>query len=202
MAFDLTGQRFGMLAVLRISGSRSGDRMWACRCDCGQEVVVSGRNLRHGRTRSCGCLHGKSNRTHGLSRTPIYGVWNAMIQRCTNSNNKSYPDYGGRGIRVCDEWRHSDTFFRWAFESGYAKGLQIDRIDNDGNYEPSNCRWIDQSGNSKNRRNNRLITVYGITKTMTDWLSDIGVTRQALYSAERSGETAEGYIGRRIAHGH
>lgn len=107
---------------------------------------------------------------HGLTRHPLYVSWRSMRQRCLNKNNTAYHNYGGRGITICDEWLNDFvSFYEWALSNGYKKGYTIDRINNDGNYEPSNCRWITVKEQSYNRRTNRYLTVYGITKTLEEW---------------------------------
>ena len=155
------GVRYGRLtAIRRIEGQR-----WLCKCDCGAEVIADGRNLGSGHTKSCGCLkidHSKKMlTTHGESKTRLYGVWSGMIKRCYDVNCRAYRDYGGRGISICDEWRHDFVSFKnWASSTGYnpaaPKGAcTIERIDVDGNYCPENCCWIPLSEQAKNKRNSR-----------------------------------------------
>lgn len=154
---DLTGQRFGHLIVEgdaeKLPGNKN--RRFLCRCDCGCKIIVFYSNLRSGNTKSCGCekgewmlQHGKTRRRSGERKPRLYSIWDNMKQRCYNPHNTSYPYYGGRGIKVCHEWVTSfEAFYVWAISHGYNDDLTIDRIDNDGNYEPSNCQWISLSAN-------------------------------------------------------
>lgn len=147
---DLTGKRFGhWLVLIRTTNSKIGHPRWLCRCDCGREKIVQGGNLRNGGSKSCQNCQNKGNYKHGLRRTRLYNVWANIIKRCENPNATHYERYGGRGIRICSEWRKRFMVFRrWALSHGYKDGLTIDRIDNDGNYEPSNCQFITRGENT------------------------------------------------------
>lgn len=156
-SLDLIGEIFGKLTVVSRKGSKHGRSQWLCKCDCGKEVMVTTNNLKNGGTKSCGCsrigICGKSNTTHGASGKPLYAVWQAMRRRCSNRNARRFKDYGGRGISICQEWLESpNEFIAWALTNGYGKGKQLDRIDNNGNYEPNNCRFVTAKDNSNNRR--------------------------------------------------
>jgi hypothetical protein len=151
---DLTGEKFGRLTVLAwhpsgIWRSRS-QPMWLCRCRCGIERVVLGHHLRAGKTRSCGCFARERSTTHGLSRTHVYRVWQGMKERCLNRRHRSYFNYGGRGIKVCERWLIFENFY--ADMGDPPPGLSLDRINNNGNYEPNNCRWATQAQQLANRR--------------------------------------------------
>ncbi len=151
----MAGRKFGLMSVIARApeNDRHGNVRWECQCECGRPIVVLGSSLRTGNTTSCGlCLRAERTRTHGLSETRVYKTWTAMKDRCSNPKNKAYANYGGRGIAVCDRWMNS-------FESFYADvgdrpsdQHSIDRINNDGNYEPSNCRWATKSQQQSNQR--------------------------------------------------
>lgn len=165
---DLKGQKFGSLFVLKKSNViKNNNVMWECRCDCGNKALVSSHRLRSGRTKSCGCKKSKftSDRTagaknygykHNLRNTKLYAIWATMKQRCFNKMYKDYKYYGGRGITICDEWKDDvKAFYDWSMVNGYAEGLTIDRIDNDGDYSPDNCRWTTMKVQRENQRNRR-----------------------------------------------
>lgn len=192
---DITGKRFGKLTAIEISGkSKNGAILWLCKCDCGNIRNVISTNLRSGSTVSCGCL-GKENARkastkHGLSNTKIYSKHRSMNARCYNEKTRQYKWYGGRSIQVCDEWRGKEgfiNFVNWSMENGYSDELQIDRIDVNGNYEPSNCRWVDKKIQANNTTANLNITIDGETKTMKQWSEEKGVNYGTLQSRVKSG---------------
>jgi hypothetical protein len=174
---DMTNKRFGRLLVIKPSTYNIKQRCWywECNCDCGNICIVNGCSLRNGDTQSCGCFKVDciKNRftTHGKSNSDLIHVHAAIKQRCNNPKNKEYKNYGGRGITICPEWENFEIFYKWAIDNEYAKGLTIDRIDNDGSYEPNNCRWTTCKEQSNNQRRNRLITFEGKTLTLTQWAS-------------------------------
>ncbi|WP_179022022.1 hypothetical protein [Winogradskyella forsetii] len=174
---DLTGQTFSRLKVLSYEGrNKQYDSLWKCECDCGTIKTIRGGVLKNGHTQSCGCLQKErtsvAKTTHGLinDNYKLYKVWIGIKQRCNNPNSKSYTDYGGRGIKICNEWENSfEVFHKWAIEEGYKIGLTIERVLVDGNYEPSNCKWIHKKWQSKNRTSSVLITHEGETKSASEW---------------------------------
>ena len=153
---EMKGRRFGQLTVIE-EGTKTGkETMWVCVCDCGNKVTVNGNSLRQGKTVSCGCHRKTLLVTHGLYQTRLHRIWRGMKQRCSNPNKQHYDRYGGRGIKVCDEWENDfQAFYNWAMSNGYRDDLTIDRIDNDGDYEPSNCQWITQAENTSKAIKNR-----------------------------------------------
>ena len=153
---DKTGQYFDRLLVIRRApNSKSNNTRWICQCDCGNYVVVYSSRLVKRRIMSCGCHKEEYYYEPNYSDTKLYRIWDALKSRCCNPNVKEFNDYGGRGITVCDEWRNSSLAFRkWALANGYQEGLQIDRIDNDKGYSPSNCRWVTRKEQNRNKRNN------------------------------------------------
>ena len=155
---NLIGNQFGKLTVIKYAGTKNNRTAWLCKCECGNYTTVIGKNLKNGNTKSCGCLHVENARKlftkHGKSHTRVYHIYSNILKRCTNTSNKDYKYYGGRGIAVCDEWKDNfQAFYDWSMSNGYKDNLTIDRINNDGNYEPSNCRWTTMKQQARNKRN-------------------------------------------------
>jgi hypothetical protein len=182
---DLVGQKFSRLEVIGDAGNEDTKSYWNCICDCGTVIRVVGSDLKNGHTKSCGCLsRDKASqrwKIHGQSESRLYTIWCAMLSRCYNTHNERYKDYGGRGIKVCDRWRHS-------FENFYAdmgeclEGMTLERINNDGDYEPGNCRWATRLEQGSNKRNNDWLECKGNTKNLTQWARHLGIQQQTLWA--------------------
>jgi hypothetical protein len=186
-AIDITGQRFGKLVALnfqehRYSISGESKRFWRCKCDCGNECVVDVGLLRQGNIKSCGCYKVEVNKgqikhlTHGHSKTRIYKIWVDMKRRCNKTTRKDYEHYGGRGITFCPEWENFEPFYEWSMANGYRDDLTLDRINNDENYEPSNCRWVNFKAQANNTSRNHHLTYKGETKNISQWAEEYGLS--------------------------
>lgn len=184
-AADLVGQKFGLLTVESRAGSQGNKATWNCVCDCGGSNVVTTGNLRSGIISSCGCLA----KPHGMSRTRIYRTWKAMLGRCNSESHKAYPLYGGRGIKVCSRWHDFRAFY--ADMGDLPAGKSLDRIDNDGDYSPENCRWATHEEQGNNRRTNHLLTFNGKTQTCTEWAHELGMNPYTLNGRLSKGWSAE-----------
>jgi len=194
------GKRFGRLVVValaRVHQRPSGVRVnvWTCQCDCGGTRDVFAGNLTNAITQSCGCLQRdvarKAHTTHGKTHTPEYQTWFGMIRRCCESTNRAYPDYGGRGIVVCDAWRNSFVAFLRDMGNRPSKQHSLDRIDNDGPYSKENCRWATVLEQANNKRGNIRITVNGTERTATEWSRISGVNRDTIVYRISAGCPAE-----------
>lgn len=189
---DLSGQRFGRLTVVEYAGrNRQNRAMWKCVCECGNVVITRSDALKSGDVQSCGCLNNelrsqrfiRMNTTHGKRNTRLYVVWCDMRRRCNDNRAPEYKNYGARGIRVCNEWNNDfKAFYDWAMANGYDETANrgectIDRIDVNGDYSPDNCRFSDSLTQGGNKRNNRLITHNGETKTQSEWARYYGKNR-------------------------
>lgn len=193
---DISGQKFGRLTVVSFSGYRregkNGHKTseWKCKCECGNEVVVTKSRLKSGNTKSCGCMKTENNiktwTKHGLCNTRLYKIFSMMKDRCYNKNSKAYMYYGGKGVFICDEWlRDFQTFYDWAIQNGYDDNLTIERIDVNGNYEPDNCMWITQSEQMRNRTNTHFILFEGKKYTLTELSNKLGVSRTTIRKHEK-----------------
>lgn len=208
---DLSSQKFGRLTVVGFHGVVNRRAKWNCVCECGTETVVDSGNLRSGHTNSCGCLVkdalSLSKVTHGYARKgnvhPIWNVWYAMKQRCYFPKNCSYQFYGQRGITVCEEWMDSGVFIEWALNNGWQEGMQIDRIDVDGNYCPENCRFVTPTENSRNRTNNSMVFYKDKWITIAELSELSGIDRCKLAYRLKHGWTIDEALNpKRIRHYH
>lgn len=193
---NMVGQKFGMLTVLRENG-RSCNRsiMWECICDCGKKVTIDGVSLRNRHTKSCGCYKkikkAEMFDNHSILHKRIYQVWASMKDRCSNPNSQNYKWYGGKGIIVCEEWKNSfESFYKWALENGYKEDAKrgaytLDRIDTNGNYEPSNCRFVNTKIQSRNKSTTFYLTHNGVTKSLADWSEEVGILATTIDSRIR-----------------
>lgn len=193
------GQKFGRLLVLEVVRV-AGRWHLKCRCDCGKEVTATYLHVKRGNTSSCGCLHrdrtSASHIKHGGKRVIVppdkeYCVWQGMIQRCNDQHHKSFPDYGGRGISVCPEWLNSYQTFLSDVGRRPAPGYTIERIDNNGNYEPGNVRWATRREQGSNKSNNRRLEWNGKTQAMSQWAREFGIPYDSLRARLRYGWSME-----------
>lgn len=186
---DLVGQRFGLLEVISEHGKPNPYRQFLCHCECGNKCVKAGSQLKRGKVNSCGCMRYKgAPPKHGMSHSPEYASWSGARDRCANLND---PDYGGRGIRVCERWSKFENFFA---DMGPRPSPEhsLDRYpDTDGNYEPTNCRWATREEQQRNKRDNRLLTYRGITATVTEWAERTGINRMRLFNRLHNGWSVE-----------
>jgi hypothetical protein len=194
---DLTGQKFTRLTVLGLHETRAKKSYWHCVCECGNNLITRSDALTSGRARSCGCLHKESasnvckarNTTHGKSRSRTYNIWCGIITRCTNQNTRYFKHYGGRGISICERWL---TFENFLSDMGECpSGLSIDRINVNGNYEPSNCRWADTKTQQRNTRKNRLLTHNNQTHCVSEWAEICGINQRVIKDRIRLGWDAK-----------
>lgn len=177
---DLTGHKYGRVAVLSYFGHKNGRTAWNCLCDCGNTFVTTGDSLRTGKTSSCGCYRHEreieANVKHGLHGTRLYKIYHHMKQRCYDSGNSRYKNYGGRGIKICQEWLSDfKNFYNWALENGYKENLSIERIDVNGNYCPENCKWIPMIEQYKNKTNNIIVEYKGEKKILSEWCKELNL---------------------------
>ena len=196
------GQRFGRLVAIAPTTERRDRKVvWRFSCDCGEESLNIGTVVSRGDAKSCGCLLAESRsarRIHGMSDTAAYRCWRNMRSRCENENVKSYADYGGRGITVCARWM-SFTAFIEDMGQPPSSDAQIDRIDNDGDYTPENCRWVSREQNASHKRNTHLVTAFGRTLHAAAWSRETGIKYTTLLRRLRAGEHPESAMTRKVA---
>ena len=190
---DLIGKRFDRLTAIEFVYPESQNRgLWRCQCDCGETVLVKRTLLINGNYKSCGCWRRERGRrqlkTHGMSNSSEFATWKSMIARCHNKNDCGFFRYGGRGIQVCDRWRHSFHNFYSDMGPRPSKHHCIDRINNDLGYSPENCRWTTPTINSRNRRNNRKINHNGITLTVIEWAERLGIPYHRIWRRLHRGQ--------------
>lgn len=184
---NLVGQKFNMLTVIGYAGRVKKNQFWYCRCDCGGITRTKTYSLVHAKAKSCGCMvkiwAGDRFRTHGNSCGPdknMYSIWRGMLARCLNENSTGYSDYGARGIKVCERWMEFDNFL--ADMGDRPKGMSIDRIDVNGNYEPSNCRWATLSAQANNTRRNVFYERDGERLTVSQWAYKVGLSPDLVHA--------------------
>ena len=187
---EMVGNRYGRLLVIEEleryrNAAGKTERVFLCRCDCGNKKIIKMHTLRSGNAISCGCYRkefiSSAKSTHRMSGTKIYRVWRSMRRRCNVPTDKAFVNYGARGITVCAEWESDfNEFYKWAISNGYNEGLTIERIDNNKGYSPDNCKWIPRCEQNKNRRMNHYLAYGGRKKTLQEWANEIGVNRCTL----------------------
>lgn len=186
---DLTGRKFGRLTVTGVLGIYRRHTYFRCECECGNLTDTTSDALQKGAVKSCGCLWREIMTKHGSSRTPEYKIWVGMKARCLNPKEKAYEHYGGRGITICDRWKSSFKHFLEDMGSRPFARHEIERIDNNGNYENGNCCWATRKEQNNNKRNTKVITIEDRTMSTTQWSAETGLSRGTIKSRIRSGRS-------------
>lgn len=198
--YDLTGKQFGRWLVKEYVGKEK----WLCICECGNQKIVKGRNLRSGESKSCGCLHkeiiSRNSTKHGLTNTRIYKAWLNMKSRCYNPNVPKFKNHGGKGITVCNEWLNFENFCKWSMENGYDAKLTIDRINNELGYGPDNCRWSTYKEQNNNTKQNHIISFNGKSQTIAQWADELGFVYNTLAERIRRGWSIEEAFNHPVQH--
>lgn len=194
----MVGKKYNMLTILLDVGYSHGQQSYLCECDCGNKKVITGQRIRNGETKSCGCLSidltKKRNKKHGLAATPIYNTWSCIKSRCRNKNHRSYKDYGGRGIDICDEWFNSfEQFYKDVGD--IPKGMSLDRIDNNKGYFKENCKWATKAEQSKNRRNTIHLEYMNKNMCLKDWAKKLNKPYSSMKMYIKNGLSLEQIIG-------
>lgn len=184
------GQIYGRLTlILEVESSNKNNKVWLCRCSCGNYSNVPTNHLGNGHTKSCGCLQSESRTLHSMSKTRIYRIWQLMRDRCGVTGHDYHKYHQEMGIKVCDEWINAFAeFHKWSMENGYLHNLTIDRIDNNKNYCPSNCRWVSRAIQNQNTRRTIYIIVKGEKQLLSDFARFSGITYNTAYSRYKKGQ--------------
>lgn len=205
---ELVGRRSGRLVIVKTAGKASNRaRLVECICDCGNKTICRWDGFQQGKTKSCGCLNREQQRknglktihiaiqskvTHNLTNHPLYNTFKRMKRRCLNPKDKNYASYGGRGIAICKEWLNDVSLFvEWSTKNGWKRGLSIDRIDNDGNYTPENCRWVDQKTQCNNTRRTKFLVFKGRRQSITQWAEEFNLDPSNVGRRLKNGWTIE-----------
>ena len=200
---DLTGKTFNRLTVIKRAEVEKKEVYYLCKCTCGNEKIIRGKDLKYNKIKSCGCLNKEKtierNTKHSLRHTRIYRIWLLMKNRCFNSKYHLFKNYGGRGITICNEWKNDfKSFYDWSMNNGYDEHLTIDRIDVNGNYEPSNCRWATKLQQQRNTTRLRKITYKNETHCISEWAELLGLKYNTLYYRFRRNNYSEDVLKRII----
>lgn len=193
---DINGMKFNRWTVKKYDKIKNGMATWICECECGTIKSIAGNELRGNRSKSCGCYQIEKlielSTTHGMSHSPTWISHNSMKERCSKEYDKEYPNYGGRGIKVCDRWLGKDGLLNFVEDMGLRpKGMTLDRKDVDGDYCKDNCKWSTPVEQSNNRRNNVYLTFMGKTQTIPQWSKELGITCSAIYQRRYKGLSIE-----------
>lgn len=193
---DITNQKYNkLLAVRFIERDKHGNAIWECLCDCGNTSFVRLGALRAGQIKQCFKCSSNEKVKYNIKNDRIKSIYSDIKRRCYDESRKAFHRYGGRGIKMCDEWlKNPASFEKWSLENEYSDDLSIDRIDNDGDYEPSNCRWVDVYVQANNRSDNNVIEYQGDSLTVSQWARKIGVDKSTIYNRINNGETLDAVL--------
>jgi hypothetical protein len=200
---DIANIQFNELMAIKYLHHKNGHAIWLFQCSCGKLIENRKNRVMSGNSKSCGHLliqFNKSTKTiHGKTNSRLFNIWRGMKARCYNKNNKDYIRYGGRNIKIYQEWKQDfKVFYYWSINNGYQDNLQINRIDNDDDYKPNNCNWVTSKENSNNKRNSKLITYNNRTQTLSQWAEELNINRTTLSERFRHGWPVDKVLGKSI----